>query len=221
MLKDFVKAAVPEEEEFKKELKEAQEKLNSYQMQIKEAKLPVMVIFEGWGSAGKGSVIGRVIRSIDPRFFKVRTMKAPTKEELRYPFLYRYLLEIPEAGKFTFFDTYWMNEVTTQLMEGELDEADYKRRIRSINTTERSLTDNGYLVMKFFLHISKKEQKKRLDELMADKNTRWRVNGDDLHQNKHYKEYLDVYEQYLEDTDRSAAPWYIIESNDNSEKYFK
>ena len=213
MLKDFVKAAEPVEEEFKQELKQAQEKLFSFQTKIKEAKLPVMVIFEGWGAAGKGSVIGRVIRNIDPRFFKVRTMKAPTKEEMRYPFLYRYLLEIPEAGKFTFFDTYWMNEVTTQLMEGDLDEAAYKQRVRSINTAERSLTDNGYLVMKFFFHISKKEQKKRLDALMADKNTRWRVIGDDLHENKHYKEYLDVYEQYLEDTDRAAAPWYIIDAS--------
>ena len=106
MLKDFVKAIEPEEEELRKELKEAQAKLAGFQTQIKEAKLPVMVIFEGWGAAGKGSVIGRVIKSIDPRFFRVKTMKAPTEEELRYPFLHRYLLEIPEAGKFAFFDTY-------------------------------------------------------------------------------------------------------------------
>jgi len=214
MLKDFVKPAQPEEAEFKKELKEAQEKLAGYQMQIKEAKLPVMVIFEGWGAAGKGSVVARVIKNIDPRFFKVRTIATPTAEEKRYPFLHRYLLEIPESGKFTFYDTYWMNEVTTQLMEGELDESHYKQRVRSINTTERSLTDNGYLVMKFFFHISKKEQKRRLNALLADKNTRWRVNRDDLHENKHYKEYLKVYEQYLSDTDRTAAPWYIIDASD-------
>ena len=213
MLKDFVKAVEPDEEELKKELKEAQEKLASYQMEIKNAKLPVIVIFEGWGAAGKGSVIGRVIKSIDPRFFRVRTMATPTEEEKRYPFLHRYLLEIPEAGKFTFFDTFWMNEVVTQHMEGELDENQYKHRVRSINTAERSLTDNGYLVMKFFFHISKKMQKKRLDDLMADKNTSWRVSSDDLHENKHYKEYLDVYEQYLEDTDRAAAPWYIIDAS--------
>ena len=188
MLKDFVKAVEPDEEELKKELKEAQEKLASYQMEIKNAKLPVIVIFEGWGAAGKGSVIGRVIKSIDPRFFRVRTMATPTEEEKRYPFLHRYLLEIPEAGKFTFFDTFWMNEVVTQHMEGELDENQYKHRVRSINTAERSLTDNGYLVMKFFFHISKKMQKKRLDDLMADKNTSWRVSSDDLHENKHYKE---------------------------------
>ena len=173
MLKDFVKAAKPDEEQITKEAKQAREKLAVYQMKIKEAKLPVMVIFEGWGSAGKGSVIGRVIRSIDPRFFTVKTMGDPSAEDMRYPFLYRYMKEIPEAGKFVFFDTFWMEEVTGQKMSGEIDEKTYARRVRSINTTERSLTDNGYLVMKFFFHISKKTQKKRLRALLDDKSTAW------------------------------------------------
>ena len=207
MLKDFVKATPPQDDLLKKELKAAQEKLAGYQTRIKEAKLPVMVIFEGWGAAGKGSVIGRVIKNIDPRFFKVRTMITPTEEEKRYPFLHRYLMEIPEAGKFTFFDAFWMEEVTSALMNGELSEKQYKQRIQSINTTERSLTDNGYLVMKFFFHISKKEQKKRIDELLDDKNTSWRVSKHDLHENEHYDKHLKMYDQYLSDTDRSTAPW--------------
>ena len=74
-------------------------------MKIKEHKIPVIVLFEGWGSSGKGSTIGKVIKNIDPRFFKVATMSAPTAEELRYPFLYRYFKQIPEAGKFTFLDS--------------------------------------------------------------------------------------------------------------------
>ena len=206
MLKDFSKAAPPEAEELKKERRLAQEKLAGWQMKIKEAKLPVMVIFEGWGAAGKGSVIGRVIKNIDPRFFRVKTMASPTAEEGRYPFLYRYMLEIPEAGKFTFFDSYWMQEVTSGRLSGKMDQDTYRKRIHSINTTERSLTDNGYLVMKFFFHISRKEQKKRLEALQEDKNTRWRVNDDDLYENKHYDECLDIYDQYLSDTNRSAAP---------------
>ena len=212
MLKDFAKATPLTGDQLRQELKAAQEQLAGYQMKIKEAKLPVMVIFEGWGAAGKGSVIGRVIKNIDPRFFKVRTMAEPTHEEKRFPFLHRYLMEIPEAGKFTFFDSYWMEEIITQLMEGDLDETTYRQRIRSINNTERSLTDNGYLVMKFFFHISKKEQKKRLQALQDDKNTRWRVNDDDLHENKYYDAYLDIYDQYLDDTNRSSAPWYIIDA---------
>ena len=215
MLKDFSKASPPDDDELRKQLKLEKEKLAGYQMKIKEAKLPVMVIFEGWGAAGKGYVIGKVIRNIDPRFFRVKTMASPTAEEKRYPFLYRYMLEIPEAGKFTFFDSYWMQEVTSQQMSGKSDRETYLQRIHSINTTERSLTDNGYLVMKFFLHISKKEQKKRLDKLQADKNTRWRVNDDDLYEHRHYQEYLDIYDQYLDDTNRSAAPWYIIDSEKN------
>ncbi len=214
MLKDFVRAEKPEEEQLSQELKQAREKLAGYQTLIKEAKLPVMVIFEGWGAAGKGSVIGRVIKNIDPRFFKVRTMPMPTQEEMRYPFLYRYMKEIPEAGKFVFFDSFWMNEVITQKMTGELSDEDYARRVRSINTTERSLTDNGYLVMKFFFHISRKEQKKRIKALQEDKNTRWRVNQDDIHENKHYDDYLELYDRYLEDTNRSSAPWYLIDAKE-------
>ena len=212
MLKGFVKAIAPEKEELKEELKAEREKLFAYQMQIKAAKLPVMVMFEGWGAAGKGSVIGRVIKNIDPRFFRVKTFITPTKEEQRYPFLHRYLLEIPEAGKFEFFDSYWMQEVTGGLMDDTLSEEEYEKRIRSINTTERSLTDNGYLVMKFFFHISRKEQKKRLNALQSDKNTRWRVSEDDLRENDFYDDYLEVYDHYLMDTNRSSAPWYIIDA---------
>ena len=213
MLKNFVKTAQPDKEAIKATLKVEQAKLAANQMRIKEAKLPVMVIFEGWGSAGKGSVMGEVIKSIDPRFFKVATMdSAPTEEEKRKPFLYRYFLEIPEAGKFKFFDTCWMEEVTDGVLEGTIDEETYAKRIKSINITERQLTDNGYLVMKFFFHISKKEQKKRLDLLLADKNTKWRVDKEDLWENEHYNECLEVYNKYLEDPNRSNVPWYLIDA---------
>ena len=216
MLKDFAKATPPEKNLLKEELRSQRERLAGWQMKIKEAGLPVMVVFEGWGAAGKGGTISRVIKNIDPRFFRVKTMKSPTAEEERFPFLHRYLLEIPEAGKFTFFDTYWMEEVTGQLMDGALDEKGFRQRIKSITTTERSLTDNGYLVMKFFFHIGKKAQKKRLDALLADKNTRWRVDEDDLDENKHYDKYLDVYDRYLEDTSSPSAPWYIIDAEDRT-----
>ena len=179
MLKNYVKTAQPDSDVLKQEIKRQQEILAGFQMKIKEAKLPVMVIFEGWGAAGKGSVISRVIKNIDPRFFKVRTFAAPTAEDKGYPFLYRYMLQIPEAGKFIFFDSYWMEEVTAQRMEGKLTDDEYRQRIQSINMTERSLTDNGYLVMKFFLHISKKEQAERMRGLMKNRNTEWRIDKDD------------------------------------------
>ena len=214
MLNDYVRPEQPSKEDVRERVRTEQSKLSTYGMKIKEAKLPVMVIFEGWGSSGKGSAIANVIKNIDPRFFQVATMDKPaTPDELRKPFLYRYFIEIPEAGKFKFYDSFWMNEVTRDRIEGRLNDEDYEKRIRSINVTERQLTDNGYLVMKFFFHISRKEQKKRLQGLLADKNTRWRVSDADLQENKHYDKYLAVYDKYLKDTDRSQAPWYIIDAS--------
>ena len=215
MLKEASKVSEYAPEELKTLLSQEREKLAANQMKIKEAKLPVMVMFEGWGASGKGSIIGRVIQNIDPRFFEVATMDAePTEEEKRKPFLWRYFTEIPMAGKFKFFDTCWMEEVTDGVLDGTLDAEAYKKRINSINTAERSLTDNGYLVMKFFLQISQKEQKKRLKLLEESSSTSWRVDPDDAWENKHYDKCLEVYEKYIEDTDRPSAPWYIINAKD-------
>ena len=202
----------PEKEELKTRLKAEQEKLNALQMKLKEHKLPVLVLFEGWGSAGKGTLIGEVIHNIDPRFFKVATFKLPTEEEKRYPFLYRYFETIPEAGKFRFLDSGWMDEVTRGVLEGTLDEKTYKGRIESIRRFERSLTDNGYLVLKFFMHISEKEQSARLKALLDSKDTEWRVGKYDIWQNKHYKKCAEVFEKYFEDSYLPQAPWYIVDA---------
>lgn len=97
---------------------------------------------------------------------------------------------------------------------GELSEQEYKKKIESIKRFERQLTDNGYLLMKFFFQIDEKEQKKRLDKLADDKNTSWRVSEHDVWQNKHYDKCMDVYEQYLCDTNQSSAPWYLVDAKD-------
>ncbi len=214
MLKNFPKSIPPQKDELQMKLKEEAARLSAFQLKIKEAKLPVMAIFEGWGSAGKGSVIGSIIKNIDPRFFKVSSLEKPrTEEEKRFPFLYRYFVEIPEAGKFQFFDTYWMKEVSSRMLKGELTDNAYEELVHSINTTERQLTDNGYLVVKFFLHIERDEQKKRLDNLRNDKNTKWQVNEFDLAENRQYDRCLKTYGKFLRDTNRPSAPWYIIDAS--------
>lgn len=212
MLKNWNKSTKPETEELEQRLKEARVQLAQRQIKMKEKKLPVLVLLEGWGAAGKGSVLGKVIRDMDPRFFKVADMGNPTEEEKRKPFLYRHFIKIPEAGKFQFLDGGWMDEVTKAYLCGDLKEEKYKERIESIIRFERQLTDNGYLVMKFFFHIDEKEQKKRLCQLLEDKNTKWRVTEDDMWQNSNYNQCLEIYDRYLNDTDRSTAPWYIIDS---------
>ena len=214
MLKDWNRLEQPSKEEMEQRLKKARARLEQQQILMKEKKLPVLVLLEGWGAAGKGSVLGKIIKNIDPRFFKVSVMDEPTEEEARKPFLYRHFVKIPEAGKFVFMDSGWMSEVTREKLRGELSEQEYKKKIESIKRFERQLTDNGYLLMKFFFQIDEKEQKKRLDKLADDKNTSWRVSEHDVWQNKHYDKCMDVYEQYLCDTNQPSAPWYLVDAKD-------
>ena len=213
-LTDNKRPVMPEKEELKAKLKEERKKLSDSQMKIKAAKLPIMVIFEGWGGSGKGRMIGKVINNLDPRFFQVATMDAePTDAEKRRPFLYRYLIEVPESGHFKFFDTCWMEAVTNGLLIGDKSEETFKSRVKEINVAERQLKDNGYLLLKFFMHIDKKEQTRRLTALKVDKDTKWRVNSDDDWENKHYDQCLAVYDEYLESTNMPYAPWYIIDAS--------
>ncbi len=196
----------------KQRLKEQEDLLFVNQNKIKDNKLPVVVLVEGWGTAGKGTLIGNVINNIDPRFYKVATFDMPTDQEKRKPFLCRYFEALPEAGKFRFYNTGWMNEIVMGRLDGSMSDPLYEKRIASIRRFERQLTDNGYLVLKFFMHISEEEQKKRIDNLKSDIDTKWRVSNDDLWQNKHYKDCEKIFEKYLEDTDTSSAPWYIIDA---------
>ena len=214
MLTTWTPAHMPEKEEIKTRLQTARSQLYDFQMKIKEHKIPVIVLFEGWGSSGKGSTIGKVIKNIDPRFFKVATMSAPTAEELRYPFLYRYFKQIPEAGKFTFLDSGWMEQTCKDCLSGEIEGEGYTQRIDSIRRFERQLTDNGYLMLKFFMQIDRDEQKRREKLLLDHKDTRWRVSDFDKWQNEHYKKCAKIFSQYLSDTNASSAPWYIIDASD-------
>ena len=213
MLKNWARPEKPEGEELKQRLKAAEEKLSQQQMKLKEKRLPVLVLIEGWGAAGKGSAIGQIIKNIDPRFFKVFSMPStPTEEERRRPFLYRFFEKIPEAGKFTFLDSGWMDQIMKERLDGKLDDKAYAQRVDSVKRFERGLTDNGYLVLKFFFHISKKEQESRIEALLSEKDTAWRVSEGDLWQNRHYDKCLEAFDRYLDDTNTPSAPWYIIDA---------
>ena len=213
MLKEWVKDRRPDDEELTRRLEAARLELTKRQIMVKENKLPVLVIMDGWGAAGKGSVLGRVIKNMDPRFFKCETLTEPTREELRRPFLYRYFVRIPKEGQFSFFDGSWMGEVTNGYLHGDTDKKTYKDHLTSIKRFERQLNDNGYLVVKLFFHIDEKTQKKRLDELAADETTSWRVSDSDRWQNKHYDKCLNVFDEYIEATNQFVAPWYFIDSS--------
>ncbi len=212
MLRSWTPEEIPPKDELKERLSKSKNRLYDLQMKIKEHKLPVLVLFEGWSAAGKGSMIGKIIKNIDPRFFKVATMSAPTEEETRRPFLYRYMKEIPEEGKFAFLDSGWMEQTAKDVLKGDLSGEDYEKRIESIRRFERQLTDNGYLVLKFFMEIDKEEQKTRMQKLLDKPDTSWRVTGFDKWQNEHYKKCEKVFDRYLKDTNLPTSPWYIIDA---------
>ena len=212
MLKSWTPAETPEKSELRERLTIAENSLYDLQMKIKEHKLPVLVLFEGWSAAGKGSIIGKVIKNIDPRFFKVATMSAPSEEETRRPFLYRYMKQIPEEGKFTFLDSGWMEQTVKEVLKDGISGDDYEKRIESIKHFERQLTDNGYLVLKFFMEIDKDEQGRRMKKLLEQSDTGWRVSDFDRWQHEHYKKCAKVFDHYLKDTNLPTSPWYIIDA---------
>ena len=143
-------------------LKARREELAGLQLRLKEARLPVIVLLEGWGAAGKGSAIRSLIKELDPRFYKVLCVSMPTEEEQRWPFLKRHFASIPEEGKLLFLDSGWMDETVRLRLRGDLSDAEYARRLESINTFERQLTAGGYLLVKFFFHLDAESQLHRL-----------------------------------------------------------
>ncbi|MBS5586713.1 MAG: polyphosphate:AMP phosphotransferase [Clostridiales bacterium] len=212
-------ARVPIESEksaIKAEISALKSRLTIQQQQIKQAKLPVVVLIEGWGAAGKGSLISDIILNIDPRSFNVFSINPPTEEESRHPFLWRYFQKISEAGQFVFFDSGWYGETVQNRMDDALSGKEYRRRIQSINNFERQLSDNGYLVVKFFLHIPKKIQDERFEKLLSSKNTEWRVSKADKRENKHYEEYASAWDELMDKTDTAAAPWHIIDGSERA-----
>ena len=214
MLKDWMPRPAGEQNEQKARLKRSREELAALQMKLKENKLPVLVLVEGWGAAGKGSLIRSLIKELDPRFFQVVNMGRPTPEEQRYPFLKRYVQTIPEKGKIVFLDSGWMDEVVRQRQQKTIDSGEYELRLQSTEVFERQLVADGYLLVKLFLHIDRATQKKRLEALAADEDTAWRVSENDRWQQKHYGWALDCFDEYLEATDTAWAPWKILNGGD-------
>ncbi len=193
------------------------ERLMILQQQMKAEKLPVMVVFEGWGGSGKGVMIANLIASLDPRGFRVYTTGAPSDLDKRYPMMRRYQLKVPEYGQMAIFDRSWYREVSTERVEGGVSGGELEKRFEQIVDFERELTDDGYVLIKFFLQISKKEQKKRFKQLEEQKATRWRVTEQDWKRHKLYEEYYEVFDQMMERTQTPNAPWIVLEAADRKE----
>ena len=200
MKKDDNKAKKEESAQLKAEVKALREKLMAQQQEIREKKLPIIVLVEGWSAAGKGSLINELISEIDPRNYNVVSPVITPEAEARYPFLYPYAKAIPENGKIMFYDSGWMEDCVRKILHRDITKDEYKKRVQAVNEFERQLRDGGYLVLKLFLDISQSEQRKRMSALRESFETEWRVTPEDMWQHKEYKAFQDAYEAFMEKT---------------------
>lgn len=152
-------------EDYKAQIGTLKQELTDLDGPIKEAGMPVIILFEGWGGAGKGNIISKLILNFDPRWFKVENTQQPTPAELREPSMWRYWQNIPAAGQMSIMDRSWYQEVSALRIEGHIDDLTNVRHMNEINSFERGLTENGYHIIKFFIHITQKEQKKECRNL--------------------------------------------------------
>ena len=196
------------------ELTEMNNRLIDIANTVKASKIPVIITIDGWAAAGKGSQISSLIKFMDPRFYNVKPIRVPNEQELRKPWMHRYWMKFPKQGEFLILDGSWFRDAAKSYMHRTIDKAGYQRRVNDINTMERQLHDDGYLIIKLFLHITQKEQKKRLEALDKDEYTSWRVDKSDFVNNKNYDATAKRYDKLLEATNADAAPWFVIPAND-------
>lgn len=195
---------------------ELRQKLSELQLKIREKKLPVIIIFEGWSASGKGSLIGDLIKHLDPRFFKVYSTLPADSAQMRYPMMKRFWANIPEYGKMAVMDRSWYQELAVACMEEDISDKEYARRVKTVNEFERQLRNDGYLIIKFFLQISKEEQKRRFDKLRESSETKWRVTERDKKRHKLYDEYYKAFDDMLTRTDTPQAHWTVIDTTDKT-----
>ncbi|MCI0341490.1 MAG: hypothetical protein L0216_10150 [Planctomycetales bacterium] len=191
-----------------------EEKLRSLQYELRAAEVPTIIVFEGWEAAGKGLVIRRLSERLDPRAFRVHYAGPPNDIEARHQFLHRFFFRLPNDGEMALFDGSWYRRVLLERVEKEAKRKVWSRAFEEIDQMERWLVDDGQVLVKFFFHISRKEQRKRFRRLEEDKAERWRVGKTEWRQNDRYERWYAAAEEMLVRTDTPEAPWTIVEATD-------
>ena len=191
-------------------------RLGLAQRRLKEAGIPVLILFDGMDAAGKGTQINRLIQFLDPRGFDVYASSRVTEDEAMRPFLWRFWTLTPENGRIAVFDRSWYRKVREDRFEGRTAKKELSEAFRDICSFEKQLTDSKTVIIKLFLYISREEQKKRFKKLEESGETAWRVTKEDWKRNEDYDRYLKINEEMLERTDTEYAPWTIIEATDKS-----
>lgn len=218
------------EKELEERLDEIRGKLSKFQdVMYAHGRYAVLVCLQGIDTAGKDSLIREVFKEFNTRGIVVHSFKSPSDKELRHDFLWRHYVALPERGKFGVFNrTHYENVLVTRvhpeyiLNENlpdvtaveDVNEAFWHRRFEQIKNFERHIHENGILIFKFFLHLSKHEQRDRLLARIDEKDKNWKFSPGDLAERAHWDEYRTVYEDAINRTSTSFAPWYVIPADD-------
>jgi polyphosphate kinase 2 (PPK2 family) len=201
-------------EKYKQLLTGLQQRLFELEYAIFRAGIPVIIVFEGWAAAGKGSTINVLSKRLDPRGFRVVPITPPRTQEMLYPWLRRYWLKIPAFGQTVVFDTSWYRRVLIGRTQKLVKKKEWQAAYQDIEEFESTLAADGTVILKFWLHISRKEQAKRFRKLLKDDLAAWKVSSEDKAQHRSYKKYLLAVEEMLARTDKPEAPWVIVEATD-------
>jgi polyphosphate kinase 2 (PPK2 family) len=199
-------------EEYKRFEPALQERLYHLEKACWDHGVPSVIVFEGWDASGKGTTIAALTQRLDPRGFKLYPIAAARTYEQQLPWLWRFWLKVPNRGEMVIFDHSWYRRVLHERVDNTVPEKLWKDAYRDIVEFERMLADDGTVFVKFFLHISRKEQKRRFQAIEADPLEAWRVTDADWNRNKDYDHFLAATEEMLELTESEFAPWTVVEA---------
>jgi PPK2 family polyphosphate:nucleotide phosphotransferase len=222
-----VKPFCSSKKQYRKLLEDHVEKLSSLQqLHYASNHYALLLIFQGIDAAGKDGAIRHVMSGVNPQGCEVYSFKQPSAEELEHDFLWRTTCRLPERGRIGIFNRSYYEEVLVvrvhpEILHGEgvsdglrHEKTLWKNRYRSITEMEKHLHRNNTLIIKFFLHLSKNEQRKRFLERLDDPQKKWKFSAADLHERKYWKEYVKAFEECLEETSTPHAPWFVVPADD-------
>lgn len=213
-----------------KKLKKLRKKISKLQdTMYAHGKYSMLVCLQGMDTSGKDSLIREVFKNVNARGVVVHSFKVPTEQELKHDFLWRHYIALPERGKIGVFNrTHYENVLVTRVHPNyifgenipsvksldDLDDAFYHNRMETINNFEKHIADNGTIVIKFFLNLSKDEQKNRLLRRLNIPEKNWKFSSGDLKERKLWDKYQFCYEDAINRTSKEHAPWYIVPADD-------
>lgn len=183
-----------------------------------EGKRKILLLLQGMDASGKDGTVRHVFRECDPLGIRVASFKAPSSEELAHDYLWRVHQQVPVLGELVIFNRSHYEDVLIVKVHNWIDEAECKRRYQQINDFERLLTETGTTIIKCFLHISKDEQKKRMQQRLDDPKKSWKFNPTDLKERGFWDTYENAYENAIKATSTDHAPWYIVPADSKTNR---